>query len=229
MVLEAKKCGGGKIFSRIIEHDESTIRNLTGYDTIAELLEHPHRGWGYWAWKPLIVLDALRGLAEDEALVYLDSGLALKCGKDKELEYGWTLQRIAPWTAFDVTAMPNGQRSGARYAEWKWTKADTLEHFGVLNNTALLNSPQFVATYFFLRATPASLDLVQRWLDTYRIPQLVNDAPSHRRPDPSGFRENRHDQSVWSVLRKLHPGTANVHSIPMKSISKQRHPKGVPE
>lgn len=227
MIREAKMCGGGKTFSRIIEHDESTIRKLTGYGSIAELVENPNRGWGYWAWKPLIVLDALQGLAEDEALVYLDSGLALKCGNDKELEYGRTLQRIAPWTAFDVTAMPNSHRAGARYAERKWTKADALEHFGVLNNTAILNSPQFVATYFFLRATPASVDLVQRWLDTYRTPQLVNDAPS-RHPNFPGFRENRHDQSVWSVLRKLYPGTADVKSIPMKSISKQRHPKGVP-
>ena len=196
---------------------------MTGYDTIAELLERPNRGWGYWAWKPLIVLDALQSLAEDEALVYLDSGLALKCIGNKDLEYGRTLQRIAPWTEFDVTAMPIGTQ-----AEWKWTKAGTLEHFGVLNNTAILSSPQFVGGYFFLRKTPAIVALLQRWLDTFGNSQLVNDAPS-RLPNLRGFREHRHDQSVWSILRKLHPGTANVKSIPMKTISRQRHPKGVPK
>lgn len=224
LVRAAKACGNAT-FSRIVQHDENTIALLPGYGTIAPLLTDASnsRGWGFWAWKPIVVLAALEGLADDEALLYLDAGLDLKCERGREREYGRFLQRIAPWTGRDVTAVPQPSSDSV---ERLWTKADTLAHFGVLNNSAVFNSQQYFGGYFFLRKTPASVALVQRWLDTFRTPQLVNDAPSVL-PNFHRFRGHRHDQSVWSVLRKLHPGTAVITDLTMKTISRQKHPKGV--
>jgi hypothetical protein len=220
-------CNG--IFSRVIEHDEHTITALPGYnETVAPMLAAYPRGWGYWAWKPLVVLAALQSLADDgsEALVYLDSGLSLRCNSVNR-EYAESLALISPSTGRDVTATYVGKAGDRNYLEYKWTKADLLAHLGALDNATVLNSQQFLGGFMFLRKTRASVALVQRWLDVFRTPHLVNDEGSVL-PNKRGFSSHRHDQSAWSVLRKMHEGTAVIGDIGrLTTVARLPHPKAL--
>lgn len=218
-------CGG--MFSRVIAHDENSIKGLPGYDDIVKpMIGKYFRGWGYWAWKPLIVLSALQSLADDEALVYLDSGLSLRCN-GVNAEYARSLALISPSTGRDVTATVVGKFGDTDYLEYKWTKADTFVHYGVLHNASVTDTQQYLSGLFFLRKTPASLTLAQRWLDAYRTPHLANDDASVL-PNRPGFTANRHDQSILSVLRKMHEGTVVIGDIGRWStLARQPHPKAV--
>jgi len=66
---------------------------------------------------------------------------------------------------------------------------------------------QLIGGVWFLRVQPSTEALLQRWAEvttaeTYRF---VDDSPTTL-PNAPSFVEHRHDQSVWSVLRKLAGG-----------------------
>lgn len=53
-----------------------------------------------------------------------------------------------------------------------------------------------------LKKTQKTIQIIQEWLEVfYKHFELIDDSPS-RIPNLPEFRENRHDQSVWSVLNK---------------------------
>jgi hypothetical protein len=71
-----------------------------------------------------------------------------------------------------------------------------------LNNNNILNSNQLMATSFILRKCNNTINLVNEW---YKVMtsnyNLIDDSPSLLNNDIS-FIEHRHDQSVFSLLRK---------------------------
>ena len=83
-------------------------------------------------------------------------------------------------------------------AENQWTKRDLLEKLGMSDTT----SGQLMATSFIIRNTPETHTLVRQWRDLCEQYALIDDEPSVAGPEANGFREHRHDQSVWSLLRK---------------------------
>ena len=47
-----------------------------------------HRGYGYWIWKPYIILKTLESMNENDILVYTDAGCTLnKNGMNRFYEY----------------------------------------------------------------------------------------------------------------------------------------------
>lgn len=87
------------------------------------------------------------------------------------------------------------------HLEQFWTKNDICQHLGASQNELL--SGQLVGGIFLLRKCKAVVDLVDKWYETGSHYNLIDDSPSLT-PNIPEFRENRHDQSIWSILRKQH-------------------------
>ena len=173
------------------EHDlsESFVANFE------DRLKAGVRGFGYWVWKPWIILETLKRLESGDVLLYVDMGCHLKVGgKEKLLMY---VDEVASnESGFLVSQLDEDKR------EKYWTKGDLIDHFKVGDSPEITETPQYQANIIFIRKTPQTVALIESWLEVfYNNFQLVDDTPSVS-PNATDFQENRHDQSVLSLLLK---------------------------
>ena len=150
------------------------------------------RGGGYWRWKSYIICDALSKLNEDDYLVYLDSGCALtgdihqliKCmDRDEKDIMMFTLS--------------------SEYTERKWTKRDIFIELGCDDDSSVTDTPQMIATYIICRNTAKTRDFMAKYYEYSMKGTLITDEVCVMgKPNYPEFIENRHDQSILSVLAK---------------------------
>ncbi len=87
--------------------------------------------------------------------------------------------------------------------EKHWTKANIFKHFGVLNNANITDTSQVASGFIMMVKTDKTISIMQNWFNTiYSYPHLVDDSPSDI-PNDENFVENRHDQSIWSIMNKM--------------------------
>jgi hypothetical protein len=140
-----------------------------------------HKGGGYWAWKPLIILDALK--LSDEVL-YLDSSVVYSDVTG--------IMRV-----FDNTELLSAARTS--FINKDWTKrlcfrsmnCDTEEYW---------NTPQVWAGVVCARKQ--GVDIIKEWRDYCLDYDTVSDSVS-RNNFPT-FKAHRHDQSILTNILLRH-------------------------
>jgi hypothetical protein len=163
--------------------------------TFNSVLNHNTPGYGYWAWKPQVILQAMDLLDDGDVLLYIDAGCHLNpAGRHRMPHYfHLTEQSVSGLLATQMT-LPEKQ----------WTKADLAEHLGVLDDPAIMDTGQFTGGLVFYRVSKEAKDFVREWLQVFETDlHLVDDSPS-RLPNSPIFRAHRRDQSVFSILAKKH-------------------------
>lgn len=190
-----------------------TIHLYSEYDLPASFREdfkgqlHANvRGFGYWVWKPRVILDTLAKMSDGDVLFYVDMGCHLNSrGKEKLLAYWQEVKQND--SGFLVSQLE------AIRKECFWTKGDLLDYFQMRGEVEI-NTPQYQAGILFIRKEPKTVALVQRWLNIfYEDFHLADDTPS-RSSNEAGFVEHRHDQSILSLLLKRQ-GTS---AIPLREF-----------
>lgn len=154
------------------------------------------RGDGYWLWKPYIIDAALSSLPDGEVLFYVDADQRFTRPVKEACARALAHQRI-----FFRQLPP-------QYPEQHWTKADAFYYFGVLGEVGIRTTPQFEANRLILAAGPETRRFVRAWLAACCAGALITDEPG-RIDNFSGFREHRHDQSMFSLGAK----TAGLRSF----------------
>jgi len=173
--------------------------------TVGPTLQEP-RGGGYWLWKPYIINDMLNQLKEDDILVYADAGCDLNpAGVPRLNEY---VKMISKDSGKCVLAMSLEKE----FPENNWTTSAIFDHFGIPPENARAISAQVVTGASIYRKCKESMALVSAWLKTaMENPELFtdkfNEEAKVRRP---AFTENRHNQSIFSVLVKSPPHSDHV-------------------
>lgn len=153
------------------------------------------RGFGYWTWKPYIVNKMLEKLDEGDILVYSDAGTQWHIsGKNRFEEYINMLSLDTPLLTFQQPFLTKD-----------WTKGDVFQYICPDTWLKYAMELQLWGGTFFLRKNKLSVNLLKRWLDIAdNHKSLMTDVKS-KTPNPCGFREHRHDQSVFSLLVKQIP------------------------
>jgi len=202
-----------RIYDEIIVLNERDL----GPDFLAEFrdrLVYGSRGFGYWCWKPYVILSGLGRIRPGDILHYADLGCHLNpAGRPRFLEY------LAL-----VSEHPSGLLVFRRNSpERQLTKGDLLDYFQVRDEPGIVDSMQIRAGSMLIRHTPENLALAREWLEVFRRDfALVDDTPS-RNPNLSGFQENRHDQSVFSILAKRR----NALVLPTGEVTPGKHGWGI--
>ena len=94
------------------------------------------------------------------------------------------------------------QLDGNHLLEQMWTKGDVFARFGTTPEDPYYGaSRQAVGGYFIIKNSAASNEFLEKWLTLMSDQNLITNAPSLAKSS-SDFKENRHDQSVWSMLIK---------------------------
>jgi len=174
----------------------------------AERLIRGSRGFGYWCWKPYIVLQTLENMPDLDMLFWSDVGFHVRVsGRDRMGDYidalkGSSHDVLAFQGSIDGAYFDHDGRRLCDVTEAHWTKGDLFHAFRVDEHHAHAQSAQFGSGLFGLKNNSSVKDMLRTWVrKTKEKPFLFNDAKSIK-PNFSGFRENRHDQSYFSLCVK---------------------------
>ena len=167
------------------------------------------RGFGYWCWKPQIILQVLDKMDDGDILQYSDVGCHLnKKGLDRLSQYFELTKKTEKGILAFQNKLPEyplkyDGREMLNYLEYEWVKGDLIDFFNVRENEKILNTPTIGAGVFFIRKSEQSVEIIKKWLDIIKINfNYINDAESNS-PNFVGFIEHRHDQAIFSILCKL--------------------------
>ncbi len=157
------------------------------------------RGYGYWLWKPFIILDALQSIDAGDYVLYHDVGRP----KRGDPTRGYTLDReirpLIDWAEANGGIYP-GVYMPHHGKQKHWTKRDC---FVLMNcdEEKYWEATQIQATYNLWKNTPEVREFVSEWLEFCRDPAILTDQDNTSGlSDFSGFHEHRHDQSVLTNL-----------------------------
>ncbi|GHV54379.1 hypothetical protein FACS1894216_14280 [Synergistales bacterium] len=157
------------------------------------------RGAGYWCWKPQVILLSLEKLNEGDVLMYADAGCDFNPVGIKRLEeyFDMAEKNVSGIICFSLCFS-----RGESCPEKNWTKGDVFDYFGARFDEKFTESGQIAATVILVRKSAETIAFIKKWLDVFWDHfDLVDDSPSVS-PNIKGFIENRHDQSIFSILAK---------------------------
>lgn len=184
------------VFKSVHEFGESDLVNNLFWEEYVKPMMIPRQGmpqkyYGYYACKPYFILKALEKIPENNILLYIDSGCELNKNGLKKLQQYYE-ECVETEGVFFTLDLPEAQ----------WTKMDTYRHI-IGDNDEYLMTRQIISGIFLLKNTEMMRELVQKWIDicVEDNGKYLDDSPSIL-PNDSIFIENRHDQSIWSLLLK---------------------------
>lgn len=153
------------------------------------------RGFGYWCWKPCVILETLKQIDDGDFLLYLDIGFEFCNGYDDIIK-----DMLVQVDKNDIMSI----KIKNDYLNAKnWNKMDFLNYFGLDKDEEFLNSPQLQAGFICMKKSKKTIDIIKQWMDFFiNHFDLVDDTPS-KLPNLSTFIEHRHDQSVLTALMYL--------------------------
>jgi len=148
---------------------------------------------GCYLWKPYFVNKALNDIAEGDFLIYMDGA------------GGYYRSNVAPIIA--CMTRNNIDMVGSRrykYLEKHWTKRDAFVYMDC-DKGEYTDQHQCWAGMFVLRKTANTCRIMEEWLEYAQDYRIITDAPNTCGLDNyEGFEENRHDQSILSLLMRKH-------------------------
>lgn len=195
-------------FNGKYEHLFDEIKIYNEHDLPAEVHQniqniinkYGKRGYGFWTWKTYILLNELNQLNENDILVHLDSHCFLENIENKLDEYFNLLQTLNKpllvgycWSANDL-----------QYT----TKALINYVENVLNykfSYDELKNKQAEAGILFMRKNDFIVNFITLWNKILNEGiEFVSDNYNDKSLNYEEFEDNRHDQSVLSLLCKYY-------------------------
>lgn len=147
------------------------------------------RGWGLWAWKPVVISAIMNQLPEHCEVFYFDAGCEVS---PQGLRRFATYRAIVQQKGYLFFSIP--------FLERHWTSAEVFDFFGLSHG---LTHFQVQASWFGLLNTEKNRHLVSEWEDACLVDngRLLLAKSPNANPNLIAHRE---DQSILSCLLALH-------------------------
>ena len=177
------------VFDKITIYREHELFSFPEFEQHRDFIYSNPRGFGYWIWKPFLILKYMETMNENDILLYTDAGCTIQeKGRKRMLEYFEIVKNDASGViGFELT-----------HVEKEWCKMDLVEYLDAEQD---IHTNQLLSGIIFLRNCEKNRNLVREWYEIGINYNLSDDSPSKIPNDPS-FIEHRHDQSIFSLLRK---------------------------
>ncbi|MCX4296503.1 MAG: hypothetical protein OSJ73_05650 [Lachnospiraceae bacterium] len=147
------------------------------------------RGNGFWLWKPYIIKKTLDSLQQNDYLIYLDSGAFYM----NNVQY---LIKVMEKEKQDIMAFE------LPFKERHYSKRDVFICMGC-DEPRYTDTNQRMATMIIIKKTNRAQCFTNEWLQFAQMEDIITDAKNHMgKYNYNGFVDNRHDQSVFSILSK---------------------------
>ncbi len=186
-----------KIFDKVIGYTPIyLINDKQFWKAHGNFIKNNPRGFGYWIWKPYLIKKTLELMEEGDILMYLDAGCEIDYRNKKKI------LDLIDITKTDklIGSIACGVRNPC--IEKDWTKMDTFIKLNA-HDSKYMDTPQRQGGAIIILKCKEIVNLVDEWfkyvtIDNYHF---VDDSPSIEK-NASSFKENRHDQSIFSILTK---------------------------
>lgn len=174
-------------------------------DYVRYAVDYP-RGFGYWRWKPFIIMDTLKSAQSNDIIIYIDGRTHFKSRRISWLDqfYNDITSDFCVWQT--------------NFRENNYTTSQIFELFHIVIDSYIANSGQIATTFFAFRKNTKTIILMEQYMSLLRDKyELFDD--SHNSNQKNGFIESRHEQSAFSLLIKMFNG--NIYFIPDNFVNKR--------
>jgi hypothetical protein len=152
-----------------------------------------NKGYGFWMWKSYFVKKTMEQMDDGDILVFADCGCHL-------VNNPIAINRLESYIKLCKTLDSGILSFQMCFPEKSYTKMDVFEKLDELNEE-MMNSGQLVGGIFVLRKCQNTINLINEYYDLCQNYNLIDDSIS-KLPNDATFIDHRHDQSVFSILRK---------------------------
>jgi hypothetical protein len=178
-----------EIFDTIKRYNEDDLKNDNEFwSNHSNFVLSNKKGYGYWIWKPYLIMKTLETMNDHDILLYSDCGCELDIRNKKEMEN--LFESVKQDLLIASTNRPEKERS----------KMDVIVYFD-MKTPNIMDSLQHQATTICILKCSKTNRFVKEWYETCCKYELIDDSPSKIENDGS-FIEHRHDQSIFSLLTK---------------------------
>ena len=185
------------VFDKLILLTEEDLKkDYCFWNNHSKFIENNKRGYGYWLWKSYIIKKQLEKMNEDDILLYFDSSIIFHSDKDKFIKLFDKIKSDYIIGSFCKILCP----------EYVWNKMDLI-HYLDMNTNYYLNTRQRQAGAIMILNNKKTRELVNNWYLLSSNYHFINDNNSNIK-NKTGFKEHRHDQSIFSLLTKKY----NIYS-----------------
>jgi hypothetical protein len=182
LVESAKRFGIADVHS----FDFEEIKGTDFYKKNEEILSNV-RTMGDWLWKPYIISEVLKTLAEGDIIIYCDAGVEI-------------IADLSPVISICMKNEPILLFGNGNYINLNWTKRDSFV-LTDCDKEEYWYAPHCDAAFLIFRKNELSSNFVNQWLEygcnKHVITTLPNICGKENLP---GFIEHRWDQSILSLL-----------------------------
>lgn len=179
------------VFDDCILYDKSYLnKDPIFWNKHSKFISENKRGFGYYIWKPYIIMKTMQSLHDGDIILYLDSGCELHTSNKK-----YTLDTYFKQVMKDKII---GSKVAKGRTEKMYNKMDLLNYLGLTNNSCLENDQRQATANMFLVCSETR-NLVNDWYNIACDYHMIDDSASIM-PNNKEFIEHRHDQSIFSLL-----------------------------
>jgi hypothetical protein len=167
------------------------------------------RGNGYWIWKPYFILKTLKDkLNIGDYLIYTDSAILYLDNVEKIIKFMISKNE-------DIWAIRT------KYLERQYSKRDAFILLDV-DSSIYADTYQYMAGIQIYKKTEFSINFVEKLLNYSTDKRIITDDPNTQGlPNYKGFIDNRHDQTILSLLtKKLRFSHLNINKTKACDINK---------
>jgi len=187
----ARQANRSHLFSTVEAYDLVSLRRYIPefYDEHGQFISENARGYGYWLWRPYLLLKKIKSLKEDEMIVFLDAGCELNINFESERRF-LDYVKIAKDSGICIMR--------TSYLLTSWCKQDTLNSLSIRSDSSIRTVEPGV---LFLTKSDVNTELMEQWIywSTKSNYHHLDDSPS-KAPNGLNFVEHRHDQSLLTAL-----------------------------
>lgn len=173
---------------------------ICGPENLSEEFKHEFsdilkktKGAGYWIWKFDIIKQKLSKMVNNDILIYMDAGCSINTnGKTRFNEY--------------IEMLNNSNESVISFQmphiEKTYTIKQIFNHFNINVNDNNGNSGQIMATVLIMKNDDKMMKMIDECINVLRTDHLLVTDHYNKIDQCKEFIDNRHDQSILSLVRK---------------------------
>lgn len=186
------------------------------------------RGGGFWIWKHHIIKESLDLINENDLIVYCDAGTSFNYhAKSRFMEYVEILNSSIH-SNFRIESEPH-------HLEKEWTTKELFNYFKINSDSKIGNSTQYEGGHMIFKSNKETRDYLNEYEEILRYDQKLITDFYNSKNQQDFFIENRHDQSIFSLLSKtrgcekvqnetkFHNRKEEQYKYPFLSVRKKGH------
>lgn len=157
-----------------------------------------NRSGGFCIWKPYFLKKKINEIDNNDILVYLDAGCKINNKAFKRFNEYIEILNNKSIICFQLN---NEANSPDAFFEKTWTTKEIFDYFDCVNDNNICNTNQFVGGILLFKKNQISLNIINTFYNVIKDNVLLF-TNYYNNNQNSYFIDNRHDQSIFSIIRK---------------------------